>query len=240
MRKQIFYDRSIHCIITTSFYAPGVTMKTFIYGLCRHTGIFRLARYVFRKKLLILCYHGISIRDEHSWWPGVFMAEDKFIRRLQLLKQSGCHVLGLQSAVAALKAGTLPDNTVVLTADDGYLNSPQTLVKHCNRFQYPLTIYVTSYYSQNRNPIFNAMVYYMLWKTQKTVLVGEFPFADKPGQQHWDLTGSQQKLLAKQIIDYGRNHCSEEQRRELSENLSTALGLDFSLMDDEGICKLIN
>ena len=60
-------------------------MKQLAYSILRYFGVYWLARKFFRKQLLILCYHGISVRDEHQWWPGVFMRGAVFRRRLELL-----------------------------------------------------------------------------------------------------------------------------------------------------------
>ncbi|MFO8002562.1 MAG: polysaccharide deacetylase family protein [Marinilabilia sp.] len=214
-------------------------MKKIILYICRYLGLFWISRVLYRKKLLILCYHGVSVRDEHLWWPGVFMTEEKFANRLALLKRYRYNVLDLESAVDALNKNRLPPNTVVLTADDGYLNSPGTMVKQCERYGFPLTIYVTSYYSRKSNPVFNVMVQYLFWKTDKKSLVGEFPFADKLGARHWSLEGDQARILANQIIDFGREHCNEDQRRSLLVVLCEALGMDFNEMEALGMFMLM-
>lgn len=214
-------------------------MKKFIFIMCRFLGLFRICKMLYRRKLLILCYHGVSVRDEHLWWPGVFMTEDNFANRLALLKRYRYNVLDLESAVEALNKNRLPPNTVVLTADDGYLNSPETMVKQCERYGFPLTIYVTSYYSRKRNPIFNVMVQYLFWKTDKDSMVGEFPFSNKPGTQQWSLYGEQPRVLVNQIIDYGREYCSEEQRLSLLASLCDALGMDFNEIKAIGMFMLM-
>src|SRR5919204_1519290 len=75
-----------------------------------------------RQRLLILCFHGISNDDDRAWNPSLFMPPAVFRARMQLLKDSGCHVLPLTEAVARLYDHALPAQTVAITFDDGFYN----------------------------------------------------------------------------------------------------------------------
>src|SRR5438552_9920504 len=56
--------------------------------LLRNTGVFRLLRESEwrRQRLLILCYHGISLEDEHEWRPGLYMEPRILEQRLGILE----------------------------------------------------------------------------------------------------------------------------------------------------------
>ena len=97
------------------------------------------------------------------------MKRETFKKRLEILKRYGCNVISLDAAVKML-AGEVPmiPNAVVLTADDGYKNSPDTLSKDCNEYGFPLTIYLTSYYAEKQEPIFNVALSYLFWRTKKS------------------------------------------------------------------------
>jgi len=84
-------------------------------------GLFRLLRNSRWRgsQLLILCYHGISMDDEHEWAPGLYMTPETFAARLDQLRRSECTVLPLDEAVHRLYDGTLPPRSVALTFDDG-------------------------------------------------------------------------------------------------------------------------
>ncbi len=76
-------------------------------AVLRGAGVFRVARESAwrRDRLLILCYHGISIDDEHEWDPAYYMTADAFERRLRMLRDGGYTVLTLSDAVGgALRA----------------------------------------------------------------------------------------------------------------------------------------
>ena len=216
-------------------------MKDAIYKWLGRCGVFSICSLFLRKQLLILCYHGISIQDEHKWWPGVFMTESRFRKRLQLLKSRGYNVLGLNDALARMDEGSLPAKAVVITADDGYLNSPQTLIKACAEFDFPLTIYVTTYHSAKKTPIFNVMVQYLLWKTDKTELYGNFSKLGLPDDKRLDLSGSEKrKALAQRIIAHGRDCGDENQRQEIVKHLCDLLALDYQTMISAGMFRIMD
>src|SRR5438445_77236 len=60
------------------------------------------------QRLLILGYHGISLRDEHEWRPGLFMPPEEFAERMNGIARMGCTGLSLDEAVNRLQSGTLP------------------------------------------------------------------------------------------------------------------------------------
>src|SRR5437667_12551951 len=75
-----------------------------------------------RRRLLILCYHGVALQDEHEWDPGLFMTPAFLRRRFEILRDRRYMVLPLGEAVRNLRRGTLPPRSVVLTFDDGFHN----------------------------------------------------------------------------------------------------------------------
>src|SRR5438132_1545578 len=52
-----------------------------------------------RQRLLILCYHGVSLQDEHEWAPELFVTPAFLRRRFEILRDSGYVVLPLGEAV---------------------------------------------------------------------------------------------------------------------------------------------
>src|SRR5436309_496557 len=52
-----------------------------------------------RRRLLILCYHGISQEDEHLWSPSLYMAPDLLRQRMAALQASDCNVLRLDEGI---------------------------------------------------------------------------------------------------------------------------------------------
>src|SRR4051812_36906439 len=73
-----------------------------------------------RRRLLILCYHGVSLRDEHEWNGALFVSPRFLRRRFEILRDGRYTVLPLGEAADKLHRGTLPPRSVVLTFDDGF------------------------------------------------------------------------------------------------------------------------
>ncbi|HMC27800.1 MAG TPA: hypothetical protein VKM56_08410, partial [Verrucomicrobiae bacterium] len=69
--------------------------------LLQNTGVFRLLRESEwrRQRLLILCYHGISLEDEHQWRPGLYMEPKTLEQRLRILRTGDYNVLPLGEAL---------------------------------------------------------------------------------------------------------------------------------------------
>jgi hypothetical protein len=65
--------------------------------------------------LLILCYHGFAMDDEHLWNPSLFVTRSHLESRLAFLAAEGYAVLPLAEGLARLSAGTLPPRAVAIT-----------------------------------------------------------------------------------------------------------------------------
>ena len=118
-----------------------------------------------RRRLLILCYHGVSKYDEHEW-ANYYIAADTFRRRMQILKDFGCNVLPLSEALTRLHDGTLPERAVAITFDDGFHDYYSVAFPILEEFGFPATLYLTTYYVEFNRPVFDPMCSYLLWKAR--------------------------------------------------------------------------
>ncbi len=123
-----------------------------------------------QRRLLIIAYHGISLDDEHLWDPDLYMTPQQFRERLQLLKKSGCSVLPLGEAVERLYANDLPETSVALTFDDGYYDFYKQAHPILQEFNFPATVYLTTFYVNYNKPVFDAVCGYLLWKGRNSTL----------------------------------------------------------------------
>src|SRR5689334_4668761 len=148
------------------------TAKLLTLAAAKSLGVFEaLRRSEWRKnQLLILAYHGVSQDDEHLWNPELFVSPEGFANRMQALKEYGCHVLALNDALERLWAKTLPPCSVVLTFDDGGCDFYRSAFPILRQFNWPATVYLTSYYSAYNRPVFDVMCSYLLWKGRQRVL----------------------------------------------------------------------
>src|SRR5688500_17176361 len=123
-----------------------------------------------RQRLVILCYHSISLRDEHAWNQPLYMQPSDFEARLKRLKRGGWNVLPLDEAVHGLYAGELPERSVVITFDDGTYDVYRQALPRLQAYGFPATVYLTTYYSELNLPVFPPTCSYILWSSRHRTL----------------------------------------------------------------------
>ena len=95
-----------------------------------------------RRSVPILCYHGAWGLDDGFTGDAMFMRAATFERRMQLLDRLGLKVISLDDAVTALKGEThVPDNSVVITIDDGWFSTYQYMMPVLRQYGFPATLY---------------------------------------------------------------------------------------------------
>jgi peptidoglycan/xylan/chitin deacetylase (PgdA/CDA1 family) len=125
-----------------------------------------------RQRLMILCYHGVSLDDEHQWHSGLYVSQAQLERRLTLLRRNRCTVLPLDEAIQRLYANDLPDRAVALTFDDGYYDFMARAWPVVKSFGFPATVYLTTGRVDHNTPMVHLLVSYGLWKARDRVLDG--------------------------------------------------------------------
>src|SRR5687767_13775485 len=90
------------------------------------------------RQLLILCYHGLALEDEHEWNSHLYIHRDLFHRRMQMLSDLGCNVLPFSEALQRLSSGTLPPRAVAITFDDGSYDFYRIAWPILREFRYPV------------------------------------------------------------------------------------------------------
>ena len=123
-----------------------------------------------QQRLLILCFHGTSIDDEHLWRPSLYIAPQKLEQHFSILKAGKYKVLPLGEALQRLRAGMLPARSVAITFDDGTHDFYRQAFPLLQAFGFPATVYLTTYYTACELPVFNLICSYMLWKRRGGVI----------------------------------------------------------------------
>src|SRR6202140_1806953 len=187
-------------------------------------------------RLLILFYHGISADDEHLWNPELYMPPDLFRKRLLALQERRCNVLPLGEALERLYAGTLPERAVTITFDDGMHDFHQAAYPLLREFGYPVTVYLTTYYSEFNRPVFDVMCSYLLWKGRGRRLewpeiVGGAITLDDAGRNAAD----------RKIKAFGRREkLSGRQKDDLLSTLAAKLAIDYEALCAKRILHVMN
>jgi peptidoglycan/xylan/chitin deacetylase (PgdA/CDA1 family) len=125
-----------------------------------------------RERLLVLCYHGISLGDEHEWNPELYVSQPFFERRLALIEKNRCTVLPLGEAAERLARNDLPERSVVLTFDDGYFDFLARAFPLLQAFGYPSTVYLPTMRCEHNFPVVSLFNAYLLWRARGGTIDG--------------------------------------------------------------------
>jgi Polysaccharide deacetylase len=137
-------------------------VKRYLLRTASRAGLFAASRLLTSQGVRILCYHGISMDDEHRFSPGTFMCPNTFAGRMETLHRWGLPVIALDDALSALSVGRIPDNAVVITIDDGWHGTYAHMLPVLREFGFRATIYASTYYVEKQTFVFNVFVDYLL------------------------------------------------------------------------------
>lgn len=205
-----------------------VRLKDVVYKIARALGVFALVRDSRwrRNRLLILCYHGVSVDDEHVWDPALYVTQDKLRQRLQVLRDGAYEILPLAEATRRLYDGTLPPRSVAITFDDGAVDFERRALPVLREFNAPATLYLTTYYSVRRLPVFNTVLSYVVWK-------GRGSGGDVAPLCEWPralpvTTPAERAEAGTRLREFARRmDLDAEQKNALVSRVAAALGVDF-------------
>lgn len=179
-----------------------------------------------RRRLLILAYHGVSLEDEHRWDGALYLSAELFRSRMQALAASGASVLPLGEAVERLYAGDLPDRAAVITFDDGNYDFRARAFPVLREFGFPVTLYLTTFYSRFNRPVFDVFCSYLLWKGRaRTLDLRGLTGAD----ERFDLKGAGARAaVSARLRGLAREEgFSAVEKDELLRRLASRLDLDY-------------
>ena len=111
----------------------------------------------------------------------------------------------------------------MITIDDGWYSIKAVAHKMLKEKSYPYTIYHTSYYSSKETPIYNLVVPYIFWKTQKDILNLDELDTSMTGIYRLDNPSESQGAIQK-IVEYGDKNLNNTERCALTRRLGECLG----------------
>lgn len=191
-----------------------------------------------RRRLVILCYHGISIADEHEWDPKLYMSPADFERRVEILKRGSYNVLPLGEAVERLYRRDLPPRAVAITFDDGGFDFHQQAWPRLRAYNFPATVYLTTYYCDDNRPIFDPASSYILWKASGRVLDGAALGLDGP----LDLRTAESREAAWQrvLAFAAEREFSAGDKDRLLQRLAALAGFDYCELLRQRLLHIMN
>ncbi len=191
-----------------------------------------------RQRLLILCYHGIAMGEEHGSHPEMFLPVEIFARRMEILAQSGARVLPLGEALRLLQKGELPPNSVAITFDDGWADFHVQAFRVLQKHGFPATVYLTTYYCQFSRPIFRFALAFMMWKLRSQV-VENVSFEWLPKQLDFGTEASRGDLV-RRVDEYAKQlGFSGKQKDDLAAQFAQAIGFDYAAFCRQRLFQLM-
>lgn len=192
-----------------------------------------------QNRLLILAYHGVSIDDEHQWDSSLFVSPDFLRERFNLILKNGCIVLPLEEAIVRLYERSLPKKALAITFDDGLFDFYEKALPIVKEFNFPVTVYLTSYYSIFNKPVFSIACSYIIWKAKNTSVVDLQNLIGKDEKIKLDRVESQQRAHAL-IVNFSSEHkLAADEKNELLKKLAKGINVDFEELCDKRIMNLM-
>lgn len=192
-----------------------------------------------RQRLLILCYHGISLDDEHRWRPALYMEPAVLEQRFEMLKRWNYNVLPLGESLERLRAGSLPPRSVAITFDDGTYDFYKQAYPLVKKYGFPVTVYLTTYYSDFQRPVFNLITSYMLWQKRGQLI----PDAQELGlNSPLDLrTEPARHGIVMSLMDRAEREAMTGSEKDLlAGRLAAFLGIDYDALVAKRVLQIMN
>jgi peptidoglycan/xylan/chitin deacetylase (PgdA/CDA1 family) len=190
----------------------------------RAAGGFAVCRFLTRKQLRVLCYHGFSIRDEYQIAPGMFIRAQTFERRMAVLQRRRFTVLALDEAVKRFVAGEINNAETVITFDDGWASNLTIGVPILEKYRFPACVYVTTEHLTAAPEVFNVALSYLVRKSGRAsvTLSGIHPQLDG----EYRLSDREDQAIVEIILAAERAFPLAERQHAL-QAIATALGMSL-------------
>ncbi len=188
--------------------------------------------------LLILCYHGLSLQDEHEWAPHLYLRPEIFRSRLACLQRMDASVLPLSEALERLRTNSLPPRSVVITFDDGFHDFLRHGVPVLSEFGYPATLYLTTYYCNYKLPIIDLALGYVLWKSGcSRVELPNYGLESAASIETYD----ERLTVTRKVLNWAeRNHLDTVAKNALARELASKLAVDYDKIMQRRLFQLLS
>lgn len=211
------------------------SMKEKFYWLARYTGIFVLCRWLTRKHIRVLAYHGIWLGEGH-FGNFLYMSPARFQQRMSLLKRWGYPVVALDRVFD--DSETLPDCATILTIDDGWSGTYQHMLPALERYSFPATVYITSYYCEQQVPVFDVALQYMLAITTREQL--DLRAVGLENATLASLKNVEQREDARALLQrYVSGLESETERQNKMAQIGDLLGVSYAEISEQKLFHLV-
>jgi peptidoglycan/xylan/chitin deacetylase (PgdA/CDA1 family) len=140
-----------------------VSLKHTVLRVAKAFGAFRLARFLTRDGIRILCYHGAWIGASEFGGDAMFIRPSTFRARLEFLRRHGFLVADLADAIRAGDGrASVSTPSVVITIDDGWYSTFREMLPALTAQAMPATLYCDTQHLLAGRPIPHVMARYLM------------------------------------------------------------------------------
>jgi len=201
-------------------------------------GGYEISRKLTANGLQILCFHGISLKDEHTVFPKLFITKEQFQKRLQWLQQHSFNVISLSEALERLQKNTLLKDSVVITFDDGWSGLKPYAIPLLESSAFPATLYSTTYYSEKESMVFNIALRYILKKSPRQTI--NLSSLSEPFSKPFNLSKEKDHTYLNQKLNkLAKTEMTDTERQQLLMKIASAVEVDFDEMSTLRMFELL-
>ena len=144
----------------------NLPLREMAYAVANSLGVSRVMRHRRRKDTLILMYHGV-VDDDAPFTRWTHLPASRFRWQMEWLREN-YRVLPLQQVIAAMRTGSsLPDNTAVVTFDDGLKSTYTRAFPVLKDLRLPATVLLTTAYMGTEDIPTSSRIFLALRSTTK-------------------------------------------------------------------------
>ncbi|MFC5768213.1 polysaccharide deacetylase family protein [Thauera sinica] len=209
-------------------------LKTAILFAAQYLGLFSLCRYLTRRHLRILCYHGTWLGPAPHYGDCLFMNAKRFQQRMDALKRRGYRVIPLAQACERLPAGRLGARDIVITIDDGWKGAYRHMLPVLEECGFPATLYIATEPVLLGEPLLHLLTPYLLARSCRNPAdhAGLFP--------ELGLKTTDQARIAEALAGHVSRHATAADRRAALARIGDRLGVDTTDLETRGAFSLMD
>ena len=149
------------------------------------------------------------------------MRPESFAKRLDWLARSPYKIVSLSEAINHRHK----NNQVVLTMDDGWASTKELVGDCIANHNFPLTLYITSYYMEKQGAVINVALAYILWQANgKTLVVDDQLIANG---KTYVISTTNQKLIVSELCQQIDKLASFAKRQTVLLSIAEQLGVNL-------------
>jgi peptidoglycan/xylan/chitin deacetylase (PgdA/CDA1 family) len=153
------------------------------------------------------------------------MAPATFQQRMGWLAASGYPVLPLGEAIDRKDRDSLPDNAVVITIDDAWFGSYRHMLPTLTGLELPATVYATTYYALEQQPVFDVALNYVLAVGRPAKIAAtQFGLADG---RHFDTARDDDRDALADVLKESAEQQPETTRQDWLKSLCGAMDVSY-------------